>query len=628
MNSDDWLRMALLAARMGTWDWNVATGKVQWSDNVETIFGLLPGSFEGTYDGFIQLVYPKDRAHVEAVVQHTLKGYVDDYEVIHRVQRPDGSLRWVEGRGRVLRDGAGNAVRMIGTVVDITARREAEDRAQRFANIVEHMQMGVFIYHLEDKADDRTLKLVAGNPAAEALVCRRVADYIGMSIDVIFPTAREKNIPAMLAEAVRSGKPGEYLVSLDIGHGPRTWFFRTFPTPEDCVGICFEDVTEKKRLEAQLLQAHKVEAIGQLAGGVAHDFNNLLTGILGYVEIAKLSLPPNSPLHEPLQEVFGAGERAKRLTSQLMTFARRQAVEPRVLNVNRLIRDFHRLLERVLREDVEIVLELSADELHANLDPGQFEQVLMNLAINARDAMPSGGRLIIQTAAHSLPAQNAAEFPPGEFVRLSVRDTGAGIDDAVRPHIFEPFFTTKGQGIGTGLGLATIHGIVTQSGGHISVESEPGEGSCFQILLPRVEAADAARAISSKTLESVPKGHETILLVEDEDMVRNVAAQTLRSYGYNVLAAGDAESALATAGKFGGNIELLLTDVVMPRVSGAELARRMQEQFPRVKVLYTSGYTENAIVHHGVLDPGIAFLPKPYTSSVLARKVRAVLDAK
>jgi CheY-like chemotaxis protein len=298
-----------------------------------------------------------------------------------------------------------------------------------------------------------------------------------------------------------------------------------------------------------------------------------------------------------------------------------------VLNVNRLIANLNKQIARVLREEIEIALSFCAENPCVKFDPGQFEQVLMNLAIHARDAMPSGGKLSIQTRVVKLDGRSLRDLPSGEYVLLSVSDSGAGIDPEVLPNIFEPFFSTKAAGVGAGLGLATVHGIISQNGGYIDAESSEGKGMTFRIHLPRVNAEavnDAVRMPAASQQES--NGFETILLVEDEEIVRLGAARTLRAYGYTVLEAMDADSAMEIAHQFGGNIHLLLTDVVMPRVSGAQLARKIQEQWPRVKVLYSSGHTDNTMAQHGLIDDGIAFLPKPYTPSALARKVREVLN--
>jgi PAS domain S-box-containing protein len=390
------------------------------------------------------------------------------------------------------------------------------------------------------------------------------------------------------------------------------------------------DVTERKRLEAQFQQAQKMEGIGRLAGGVAHDFNNLLTVMTGYGEMAREMLPTADPVREDLDELLKAAERATDLTRQLLAFARKQAIEPRVLNLNDLILDTGRLLRRLIGEDIELVTHPAPDLGLVRVDPGQIEQVLVNLAINARDAMPGGGKLTIETrnaALDDLYAQQRLETSAGAYVLLAISDTGVGMDAEVQSHLFEPFFTTKAAGKGTGLGLATCYGIVKQHGGAIGVYSEVDQGTTFKIYLPRAVAPlrDSPRR---EGVEGLPRGAETVLLVEDEVSVRALAARVLRAQGYTVLEAADGDEALALARELGGaTIDLLLTDVIMPQTGGRALADRLVALLPSVKVLYMSGYTDDAIVHHGRLEPGIAFLHKPFSPAGLARKVREVLDA-
>jgi PAS domain S-box-containing protein len=394
-----------------------------------------------------------------------------------------------------------------------------------------------------------------------------------------------------------------------------------------CVG---RDITERKRLEAQLLQAQKMESIGRLAGGVAHDFNNLLTAITGYAELALETLPPDADLRGDLEEIRKAGERATRLTRQLLTFARKQVIELKVVNLNTLILDLGKLLRRLLGENVDLVILPDPQLGLIRADAGQIEQVLVNLAVNARDAMPGGGKLTIETSNVVLDQEYTREHidvSPGIYVLLVVSDTGVGIDEAVLPHVFEPFFTTKETGHGTGLGLATCYGIIKQHDGAIWVYSEPGHGTSFKIYLPCVaEALDQPIQRPARGA-ALPAGHETILLVEDEAAVRTLAARVLRDLGYTVLEASDGAQALdLLKSRPAGTIDLLLTDVVMPQLGGVALGTRLLELHPTCKVLYMSGYTENGMIHHGRLDLAASLLPKPFSPSMLAARVREILD--
>jgi PAS domain S-box-containing protein len=383
-----------------------------------------------------------------------------------------------------------------------------------------------------------------------------------------------------------------------------------------------------RRTEEKLRQAQKMEAIGQLAGGIAHDFNNLLTVILSNAEDALAVLRAGEPAHDGLLEIETAGRRAADLTRQLLAFSRKQVLEPRLVEVNALVRGAERMLRRVLGEQIELRTDLSPTLDPCLLDPGQFEQVLLNLAVNARDAMLDGGNLFIETANVRLDESYTREHPdvvPGAYVRLSVSDTGVGMSEEIRARLFEPFFTTKEVGRGTGLGLATVHGIVKQSGGAIWVYSEPGEGTTFKVYFPSAAGRSANPPAPEGPLPR-SRGNETVLLVEDDDQVRASVAAMLRRGGYHVIQAANGGEALLICEQHGGTIHLLLTDVVMPKLNGRKVAERLTALRPGLRVLFMSGYTENAIIHHGVLDSGLDFIAKPLTTSTLLAKIREVLS--
>ncbi len=383
-----------------------------------------------------------------------------------------------------------------------------------------------------------------------------------------------------------------------------------------------------RRSEEQLRQSQKVEAIGRLAGGVAHDFNNLLTVITGYCELLLARLSSDEPMRKEIEQIRKAGERAASLTRQLLAFGRKQILEPKVLDLNSSARDMEKMLKRLIGEDIDLRIAPAPDLRRVKADPGQIEQVLMNLAINARDAMPKGGNLTIETANLELDEAYASRHVgvrPGSYVMLAVSDNGCGMDKEIMARIFEPFFTTKGPGKGTGLGLSTAYGIVKQSGGNIWAYSEPGRGTTFKIYLPQVEEA-VVRPRSRRQPTKVSRGSETILLAEDEPELRGLTRRILEMKGYTIIVAGDGTEALEICGRHEGSIHLMLSDVVMPKMSGRELAERLATTRPDMKVLYMSGYTDDAIVHHGILEPGTSFIQKPFTPDSLVRKVREVLD--
>ncbi len=400
-------------------------------------------------------------------------------------------------------------------------------------------------------------------------------------------------------------------------------------TEEGTFGIAFvSDISVRKTLEQQLVHAQKMEAVGRLAGGVAHDFNNMLTVIAGYNRMILDELSNLDPLRGYAEEIHKAAERASALTNQLLAFSHRQIMQPRVVNLNAVIGQTENMLRRLIGEDIQLVMSFGADTGNIRTDPSHIEQAIVNLAVNARDAMPLGGRITIETSNTRIDetyAKTHMGVEPGEFVMIAVSDTGHGMDSATRQRIFDPFFTTKPPGKGTGLGLATVYGMVKQSGGDIWVYSEPGQGTTFKLYFPRV-----AEPVSPGAFEEPEHAHrdaaETLMLVEDETQVRELEVKMLKQLGYQVLAAANGEEALDVSQAHPGKISLLVTDVVMPNMSGKQVAEALLSHRPDLRVLYLSGYTENTIGHHGVLDSSVDFLTKPFTREALARKVREILS--
>jgi two-component system, cell cycle sensor histidine kinase and response regulator CckA len=477
--------------------------------------------------------------------------------------------------------------------------------------VVEHMQTALYVF----AAGDRSLRLRFANKATEAATGLPIAEVMGRPLGEIFP-----NIPpALIDRLLRVVETGEVLDAGQIEYAddriaPSVFSVKAFRLHDDGVAVTFDNVTDVARIEAQLRQAQKMEAVGRLAGGIAHDFNNLLTAISGYSEFL-IGGAPDPKLRRYAEEIKRASDRAAALTGQLLAFSRRQVLQPRILDLNATVGDMDMMLRRLIGEDVELVTMLGSGLAPVRADPTQIEQVIINLAVNARDAMPHGGSVTIETA--NVVGDDVA------FVELRLTDTGVGMTESERRQLFDPFFTTK-EG-GTGLGLATVYGIVEQSGGTIEVESAPGLGSSFRVLLPAEWAPiDAPESDAARLAPAA--GEETILLVEDELVVRRLVAEILESNGYTVLQAGDGPSALELLRRHTGPLDLLVTDVVMPGMSGPDVAGAVAAMRPGTQVLYISGYTDSSVGQHGVREPGIAFLRKPFAADVLTRKVREVLD--
>ncbi len=525
----------------------------------------------------------------------------------------------------------GQSVGRVWSFRDVTERKRAEDALRAALQRLEAL-----LNNIPDIAwmKDRQGRFIAVNEPFLRAIGRSREQIIGQTDRDIFPAELAEKFQSEDRQVLLGGKHLEVTDRLTLADG-RKVLIETIKSPiygeggqpTGTAGIA-RDVTERKQLEEQLLQSQKMEAIGRLAGGVAHDFNNLLTAISGYSDLLLRELPEESALRSHAEEIQKAGERAAALTQQLLAFSRRQVLEPRVVNLNAALANLEKMLRRLIGEDIELVTSAQPDLWPVKADPGQIEQVVLNLAVNARDAMPNGGRLTVSTQNTELDEEAARNSPPtrpGSYVLLAVADSGAGMSPETRSRLFEPFFTTKEVGKGTGLGLSTVYGIVKQSGGYIWVESEPGAGSVFKIFLPKsLETPEPVRvAVASGP---APSGSETILLVEDEPEVRALVQKFLLMHGYKVLPASSAEDAIELSGRYDGHIDLLLTDVVMPGETGRDLARRLLVARPRMRVLYMSGYTDDSVFLQGGLSRGEAYLQKPFTPEALAKKVREVLD--
>jgi PAS domain S-box-containing protein len=767
--STERLRLALEAAHMGSWDWDVPADRVTASEQVAPLFGLPASTTAAPLATYLDRMHPADRTLIEQELAELLAGENSDHQIGYRVLWEDGSLHWLEEQGRVYRDATGRPVRVTGTVLDITLRKQAEAAhaqaeavlvasERRFRALIDHCADAVALF-------DRHGIVQYISPAATRILGYELDTYVGENtFEIIHPDDRQPTVE-LLAELVR--RPGsQFTAELRAQHqdGSWRWFevtavnsladpavagivvnFRDVTerkraevarrdseeryrviselvsdyafayrvdadgsttlewitdaftritgysvediwTPAQLAAIihpedrpiasqrrrrqlagqtdvsehrivakdgrvlwqrfydrpvwdaaagrvvriygAVQDITQIKQLEQQLSQAQKMEAIGRLAAGIAHDFNNLLTVILGNAQLLLIDPTDAQTQREDAEQIQYAAQRAAALTRQLLTFSRQQVLEPRLLDLNTLVANTGQLLRRLIGEDIELVMQLAPGlgQLHA--DSSQLEQVLMNLAINARDAMPSGGRLTIATSNGTVDTLDGSAHVDGArepTIVVTISDTGVGMNTTTRARIFEPFFTTKPLGQGTGLGLATVHGIINQSGGHIRVDSTLGQGTTFTIALPRVDAAEEFASADAPLLQATA-GNATILLVEDDRLLRDLTKRILHGYGYQVLATEDGPSALQVLATYPGSIDLLLTDVIMPSgLSGHQLAEQVVAQRPAIKVLYMSGYSDR-MIPSTILDPGQAFIQKPFTPDALAHKVGAMMQ--
>ena len=601
---------------------------VDWNPAAEKIFGFTKEDVLGKHP-FELIVPPSEQKSVGNIFARIASGDSAAQGVSENITK-DGRTITCEWHNTPLVNADGNFLGLLSMALDITARKGADDSLrnseERYRDLFENANDIIYTQDLQGR-------LTSLNKAGERVTGYSSEEALGQKVFRI--VAPEQTDPAPKVSEVKLPQARTtYETEIITKDGRRVMLevsSRVISQEGKPIGVqgIARDITERKHLQDQLRQAQKMEAIGRLAGGVAHDFNNLLTIILGYSQFALNSLGPNDSVREDIQQIEIAGRRATSLTSQLLAFSRTQILRPKVLDLNGVIRESAKMLGRLIGEDVELMTSLDPRLGWVAADPGQIEQVILNLAVNARDAMPRGGKLTIETRNVQLDetfSRSHDGAQTGAFVMLAVCDTGSGMDKETQTRIFEPFFTTKAKGKGTGLGLSTVYGIVKQSGAFVYVDSEPGQGTTFKIYLPRVE--EPAEQVSPENPPAdLARGGETILLVEDDEMLRKLAENILRQAGYAVFVAADGAEALRICVRQEGPIHLMLTDVVMPHMSGRELAELVARSRPEMRVLYMSGYTDDAIVHHGVMEAEMAFIQKPFSPESLARKVREVMDS-
>jgi two-component system cell cycle sensor histidine kinase/response regulator CckA len=611
-------------AQHGTWFYDAEHDATFWSPAMYRVFGRPVASGPLPHDQWHHVLHPSDREHYD----DALAGALHEgrpYRLLLQLTRPDGGRTTVQARCEPTEPPHGERHSLHGTVQDPpeeTLERALEMSRERLTDIVENIREGFFTLQ-----PDFTVTYF--NRAAEQLVGRPRAEILGRPLFDVFPEGRG----SFLEEQYRRALAERCQLAFETYFEPHAaWYDVSVHPYDEGIAVCFRVNNDRKELEARLQQAERMEAVGQLAGGVAHDFNNILTAILGNVELLRLGLSDvpgvDDLTHEAVDQIEKASQRAASLTRQLLAFSRRQFTRPEQLDLRTVVREMEKMLRRLLPEDIRLVTDLDVPVAPIHADHSQLQQVILNLLVNARDAMPSGGTLTITVRpedVHPLRAAHVADARAGPHVCLAVQDTGVGMDEQVRSRIFEPFFTTKPSGVGTGLGLATVHGVVRQAGGFVQVSSQLGAGTTLKVYIPADPEADRPAA-AAESLVTAPGGHETILVCEDDDAVRQLTRRTLAAHGYQVLAARNAEAALSIASDHEGAIALLLTDVIMPGTNGRELADRLRRERSDLRVLFMSGYSTSVIGRHGVLDGGIEFLEKPFSTHQLLRRIREILE--
>jgi len=622
--SEERLRLALDAGAMGTWDVNLETCEVKWSEAHQRLFGLAPGQFGGTMDGFWQCVHPDDLPGMKAEADRSRESRLP-FRHEFRTVWPDGSVHWMTARGTFSYDPDGKPVRLLGVAWDVTERRRVETERGRLTAAIEHAGESFAII-------TRDGKIEYVNPAFERTSGYSSQEVVGQGWSLLQSDKMGKAFQGTVWAALSAGETLSGRTVIKRKDGTSITIECTVSPVAGRGGVIehmvavYKDISDQLRMEEELRQAQKIESIGRLAAGVAHDFNNMLTPILGYADILLAGMHPADARYAQLLEIKKAAECSRDLTRQLVAFSRKQVLQVKAVDLRDVVSGIGQLLRRTVRKNIALKTTLSPAPCPVAVDVGQVEQVLMNLAVNAQDAMPDGGEIAIDVAPVELDAAFCAVHHgamPGPYAALIVSDTGCGMDDETRQHAFEPFFSTK-HDQGTGLGLSSVYGVVKQHAGSIWIDSEPGHGARFSIYFPAAppQAAQPEGPVPSR---QAYRGAETILLVEDNEMVRDVTQNLLQMQGYKVLSFASGLEALSAVEE-GAAIDLLLTDVVMPEISGRDLWAKLRLKDPKLRVLFTSGYSETAAEGHGAIEAGTDFIQKPFSVGGLAAKIREVLD--
>ena len=621
---EEQMRLAMDAAKIGYWNWDVLTDDQVWSVTCKALLGLPPES-AANFDVLIKSVHPDDRTKLWSAINHAIEEK-REYSCEFRVVWPDGSMHWQAARGRVFHDDTGRATGMIGIAIDIDDQKATETRLRLHAAALEAAANAIVI-------TDSTGSILWVNQAFTDLTGYGREESVGQNPRMLKSWEHGHSFYDNLWSTIKSGhvwrgeirnrKKDGSVYTEDMTITPLC-----SPSGEITHFIAIkQDATEKKKLEAQYRQAQKMEAVGRLAGGVAHDFHNILGVITGYCEISLEKLDPEQTVATHLRKIKAAANRAASLTQQLLAFSRQQVVYPRIIDLNTIVKNMEEMMRRLVGDDVSISVKETTPLWCMKADVGQVEQILMNLAVNARDAMPEGGQITIETRNAELDEGYRREHEPvqpGRYVMLCMSDTGSGMDETTKARIFEPFYTTKEPGKGTGLGLSTVYGIVKQSGGYIWAYSELGKGTSFKLYFPCV--SEVPEALNQPTKHFAPcGGSETILLVEDDEAFRDVTAVTLRNAGYTVLEARNAQMAVELAAKHRETVHLLLSDIVLPQTSGVQLFALLKASALDLKVILMSGYATEMLGRHDPIPPDVIFIEKPFTRDSLLSTIHAVL---
>ncbi|MBD3278308.1 MAG: PAS domain S-box protein [Candidatus Aegiribacteria sp.] len=617
-------------------EWEMDTDRLIWHGDINSELGYGPDKSFKTLQDWLEIIHPDDRERLRRDFD-LHRTSAEKMEIVYRIKHRDGSWRFWSDKGLPVLSEEGKPCRWVSVCQDITRRKLAQDELvksrQKYLNLIENQGEGIAVVNTDE---DFTF----ANPASERIFGVSSGGLVGRNLYEFLDEANSTAI-SLQTQNRRDGRTGSYEVAIIRPDGRKRELQVTAnPQYENgeyagAFGI-FRDITHQRRMEAekeqlqkQLQQAQKMESVGRLAGGVAHDFNNMLSVISGHAEMIEDQLQEDSEILGGIREIRKAAAHSTSIVSQLLAFARKQTVSPRVLDLNRIVEKILKMLKRLIGEDVHLNWKPHQQLWPVRVDPSQIDQVLANLSINARDAIDGVGNIYIETDNVSMSAEDCrgrSEFEPGDYVTLSVCDDGRGMDEKTRKNVFEPFFTTKDVGQGTGLGLATVYGIVKQNNGFIYVYSEPGQGSCFRIYLPR-HSSEPADTTDTVEETSFTGGSETVLLVEDEPAILNMTTSMLELMGYTVLAAQSPEVALKQAEKYPEEIHLLITDVVMPQMNGLDLAEKLRREHSELKCLFMSGYTSDIIASQGVIDEKVNFIQKPFTSKALSIKVREALDS-